>query len=738
MTPGRRRNLARYVIAGVLVLGGGALIASLSSPRGPDAGAATVLAVAASACCLILGMLWAARRQNEMVGVLGAVALAVGSLSQSYALLGLAGCFLIAVLNSFCALLYSMRGVVAVIVIATAATGVLGIQLAHRTGDPVLAIGAVAVVSALNVGLPLAVVAIAQTVRMDLNEADRDALTGLYHRRAFLREGADLTRSATDPDARLVVMMIDIDDFKRLNDNAGHAAGDRALIAIAKTLRDVAAMSAVIARWGGEEFALADLLGDDEAGELAEHLCRRLAAIPSPVPFTASIGWSGTGLRTIGLGGEAEAIDALLVRADGAMYVAKRNGGNQVQRFQVEPLGVADDTARRLDAAVDGVGLTSVFQPIVSLSDETVIGYEVLTRWPELDDPHPTDVFARAENTGRTDELEGRCTASALRNALDAGVGRDSWLFINTEPSVSAIAAIDGQRLVVELTERRLLERPGALLRKVDALRAQGYTIALDDVGAQPDSLALLDIVCPEVIKLEPGVIQQGADNEAVRTLAAVLAHRRRTGATILVEGIETTAQLERARAIGAALGQGFRFGRPAPLDRVCAVTRWAPEPMDHLPPAGPGTPFDIVADRAEVRRERRDTLVALSRYIESLALATANPPIVLAALQHVDHFTARTRQAYRRISAASPLVAVFGDGLPADLGSLRSVPLDPQDPLTAEWVVLILGPDTATALIAREQHSRRDDGERVFAAALTNDRLLVTRAARCLLSRVG
>lgn len=718
---------------------------------------ATVLSASAAACCLILGALSATRQQGELVGIVGASAVAVGSLSQSDALIGLAGCFLIAVLNSFGALAYSMRTVAAAILIATATTGALGIQLAHDTGDPALAVGAVAMICVLNIGLPLAVGAIANTVRSDLRDAECDALTGLYHRRAFLREAAGLSRTPAGPDAQLVVVMIDIDDFKRLNDTAGHAAGDRALIAIAETLRDQAATSAVIARWGGEEFAVADILSDDDAAELAEQLCRRLAEVPSSVPFTASIGWSGMALRTIGLDAGGGAVDALLIRADSAMYAAKRRGGNQVQHCPTEPLDAddsfggwqprstqqiadapVDDTARRLDAAVDGIGLTSVFQPIVSLSDETVIGFEVLTRWPQLDDPHPTDVFAWAETTGRTEELEGRCIESALKCALGAGVGRDSWLFINTEPSAGNIASVDGRRLVFELTERRLLEHPGALLRKVDALRAQGCVIALDDVGAQPDSLAVLDVVCPEVIKLEPGVIQQGADNEGVRTLAAVLAHRRRTGATILVEGIETTAQLERARAIGAALGQGYRFGRPAPLQGQATTTRWAPEPMAHLPPVGPGTPFDVVADSVAVRRERQDTLVALSRYIESLALASANPPIVLVALQRVERFTPRTRRSYQRLSAVSPLVAVFGEGLPADLGTLRSVPLDPQDPLAAEWIVLILGPDTATALIAREEHGRRGDDDRIFAAALTNDRLLVTTAARCLLSRVG
>lgn len=772
MVPGRRQILARYVIAGVLGLWWVATTALLFGSHGPRGTVATGLSVAATLCCLVLGGLWAARRQSELVGVLGAAAVAVASLSQSHTWIGLAGCFIIAVLNSFGAFLHPLRSVVTVMVIATGTAAVLGVQLAQRTGDPALAVGAVAVVCALNIGLPLAVTAIASSVRLDLREVDHDALTGLFNRRAFLREVAEVMRSQTDPDAHLVLIMIDIDDFKKINDTAGHAAGDRALIDIAKTLRDESAMTAVIGRYGGEEFAIADVLIDSQVGELAEQLCRRLAAVPSPVPFTASIGWSSMGLRTIALGAEDQAISALLVRADSAMYAAKRNGGNRVRHRPAPPLGAADDFSfdvwlqrsaqlvgggtapdtfggetsgaeKLLDAAVDGVGLTSVFQPIVLLADESVVGFEVLTRWPQLDDPPPPDVFARAESTGRTEELEDRCIASAFRCAVEAAMSSECWLFVNLESTVSTASSISGHDahpLVLELTERRLLGHPGVLLDKVDTLRAQGYAIALDDVGAQPDSLALLDIVGPDIIKLEPSLIGHSASNEHVRTLAAVLAHRKRTGATILVEGIETTAQLDRARAIGATLGQGYRFGRPTPTPNWSERTvPWSPERVNHPPPVGSSTPFDIVADRADVRTERKDTLVALSRYIESQAVAAANPPIVLAALQSVEHFTEATRSRYRRIGAASPLVALFGERLPADLGpNLRSVPLAPHDSLTAEWIVLVLGPDTATALIAREEHGEpRADGERYFAAALTNDRLLVTLAARSLLSRV-
>jgi diguanylate cyclase (GGDEF)-like protein len=769
MMIGRRQIIARSVVVGILGLAGAASLVIQFSAMGPRGLLTSWVALASAVTLLVLATVWVvrwpSRRQVEAFGLITAFAYAAACLSQPYALIGLGGSILLAVINAFGALLYSTRVVIVTTTIATAVAVLLGIELARRTGDPALSITAAVVVAAINVGLPAAVKSVLRTVRVELAEGDRDALTGLYHRRAFLREVGSLVRTTRDPDARLVLVVVDVDDFKAINDTAGHAAGDRALVDIAATLTDLCPVPAVIARYGGEEFAIADVLTDEQAGELTKHLCARLAAIPGPVPFTASVGWSSIGVRSISLAAEAEAIDALMVRADSAMYAAKRNGGNQVRHhpsagevdefsFDVWLQRSAEVSAipadhpgsrQRLDAAVEGVGLQSVFQPIVTLADRATIGFEMLTRWPQLDDPDPAAVLAQAESQGRTGELDRLCIASALTAAVDAGVDRDCWLFINTESSM-ADAVLVGERsdarLVFELTERRLLAHPSALLRKIDALRGQGHAIAMDDVGTDPDSLALLDIVGPDVIKLAPELIQQGPRKDHVRTLAAVLAHRARTNATILVEGIETSAQLEKARTAGATLGQGYLFGRPLPTPQWTGpAAPWRPEHRGHPSPVDQRTPFEIVSPRARVSVERADTLVALSRYIESQAAHAATPPIVLVSVQSVEHLSDTARRRFERLAASSPLVAVFGQGLPEDLGPrLRSVRLDPDDPLSAEWTVLVLGPDNATALISRERPSRlrlRREGDRMFATALTHDREVVTAAARTLLSRV-
>ena len=401
-----------------------------------------------------------------------------------------------------------------------------------------------------------------------------------------------------------------------------------------------------------------------------------------------------------------------------------------------------------LEAAISGVGLASAFQPIVSLSEGVVIGFEALTHWPTLNDPDPEAVFSHAAKTGRLDRLDGMCTDAAIENALRRRLPLGSLLMLNCEPASAYVDRSDDQTLerayeklqvMFELTERHLLTNPHALLRKVAGLRRDGFGIALDDVGAHPDSLALLDIICPDVVKLHLDLVQSQPSDDQARVLAAVLAHQERTGAVLLCEGIESDAHLEQALALGADLGQGYWFGRPASLaDQTCVA--WSLPPMKHPARSDSNSPFDFVAKRAPVRTARKTTLIPFSRHIEAQARQTADPAMVLTALQRAEHFTRRTRDRYRGIAESSPFVAIFGQGLTSELGSgIRGVDLDAADPLCGQWVVLLLGPHQAAALIGREQDvvGSVPDGDRRFDLAIVYDRVLVTEVARILLDRI-
>ncbi len=392
--------------------------------------------------------------------------------------------------------------------------------------------------------------------------------------------------------------------------------------------------------------------------------------------------------------------------------------------------------------------VTSLYQPIVSLPDGVTVGYEALARWPQLGNPTPENVLAQASATGDLDRLDLACIHAAIDGATSGGMKSGGLLLVNSEPASAYVSRFNDAilsrgfgelQVMFELTERSMLEHPQALLRKVNAMRSDGFAIALDDVGAHPDSLALLDIVCPDIIKLDVEMVQSQPSIEQTRTLSGVLAHHERTGCVILAEGIETHEHLEQALAMGASLGQGFKYGNAGHLDgrRMAA---WSLLSTGKQSSFTANSPFDLVASGSPLRTARKQTLTALSRHIENQARYAPDPPIVLTALQRSDHFTPATRRSYRQIARISPLVAVFGRDLPKDLGSdLRSVPLHPADPLCAEWTVAALGPHTAAALLGREHQDDRATREpdRRFDFVITYDRELVTRAVRNLLDRM-
>jgi EAL domain-containing protein (putative c-di-GMP-specific phosphodiesterase class I) len=408
-----------------------------------------------------------------------------------------------------------------------------------------------------------------------------------------------------------------------------------------------------------------------------------------------------------------------------------------------------DGSLSDLDDAVTGEGVSPVFQPIVSMPTRAIVGFEALARWPEQPHLGPQSVFAYAEATHRVTELDRLCIDRAVDGALRGGLAEGALLGVNSEPASDYTSRADSdilQRghdrfaLVFELTERNLLGHLPTLLRKIAALRADGIAIALDDVGANPESLALLDIVCPEVVKLAMNLIQAPPSIEIARTAAAIMAHRERRGTLIIAEGIETDQHYEQALAWGATLGQGFLFGRPGPLPLRSNTVAWSPPAVPTSVDGAFGSPFDAVVDDPFVRTGRKRTLLAMSRHLEEQACNSTDTPMVLTALQDGRHFGPATRDRYALLAARCPLVAVFGSNLVAnDPPAVRTVELPAGDPLSAQWVVLTLGPHTAAALIARERRGGPTlvEDDRLFDFVVTHDRTVITAAAVALLNRV-
>ena len=225
--------------------------------------------------------------------------------------------------------------------------------------------------------------------------------------------------------------------------------------------------------------------------------------------------------------------------------------------------------------------IVAALQPVIDLHSDAVVGYEALARvapgYPPLT---PAQMFAWARRCHRVGELDWACRGAAFRSAIGQHLDASTALLVNVEPAALDTAAPqellgDLQlarrqlRVVIELTERDLTSNPVQLFRVVDSMRALGWEIALDDVGAEPASLALLPLLQPDVIKLDRSVIVDPDQPHHARTAVAVAAEAERTGATVIAEGIETPEQLEVAKSMGARYGQGFMLGRPTTLVRT-------------------------------------------------------------------------------------------------------------------------------------------------------------------------
>jgi EAL domain-containing protein (putative c-di-GMP-specific phosphodiesterase class I) len=401
---------------------------------------------------------------------------------------------------------------------------------------------------------------------------------------------------------------------------------------------------------------------------------------------------------------------------------------------------------RDIHQVIDQRAVTAVFQPLVDITAGGVLGYEVLSRGPAGTPwESPTHMFDAARAAGREAELDWVCRAQAFRTILAAGPDPALTWFVNMEPAAVGtdgppdLADIIDQavarrlRVVTELTERALARDPSGLLTATAKLRQGGWGVALDDVGADPASLALMPFVHPDVVKLDMQLLRAPDDPHTARVVAAVAAFAEATGAVVLAEGIETVQHLATARAMGATVGQGRHYGWPGSLPRGRRAQ--ARLPLIEPPRPAERTPFEIVSRVRPVTRTTKRLLMPMSRHLEALAGTGPEPPVLLACFQEARHFTEATAERFTRIAGHSPLVAAVGAGLSGEPApGVRGAGLAADDPLLGEWNVIVVGPHRAAALVARDVGENTRDGDRQFDFALTHDRALVIKAARSLL----
>jgi diguanylate cyclase (GGDEF)-like protein len=270
---------------------------------------------------------WPTQRQSLIAVLVGIVCIAAWSVSQPNSASAALACTAMAVTGAYIAFFHSPKTLVFNFGVAILIASVAAARLDREAGLQTAA-AAFWLISFLNVAVPLAIWGTSQAMGLYAMRSDEDPLTGLLNRRGFLEA---TTRQLTVPEpgvTHLTVQMVDLDDFKRVNDTLGHAAGDRVLTAVAELLRRHAPPTAAICRAGGEEFLIASMSASaTDDGARARRLCAAISGLSHSV--TASIGSASAALD-----GERAAptfVESLIEAADTAMYAAKRNGGNQVQ-----------------------------------------------------------------------------------------------------------------------------------------------------------------------------------------------------------------------------------------------------------------------------------------------------------------------------------------------------------------------------------------------------------------------
>jgi diguanylate cyclase (GGDEF)-like protein/PAS domain S-box-containing protein len=432
-------------------------------------------------------------------------------------------------------------------------------------------------------------------------QAFTDALTGLPNR-ALFRDRVTHAAARNQRDAgRITLMLIDLDDFKLVNDGLGHTAGDRLLRVIAQRLTAQLRPADTLARLGGDEFAvLVEDLTELEAAELADRLVR---AVREPVTLgirdvicTASIGISviKAGVHDLG---EA---DELLRDADLAMYAAKAAGRDGYAVFDParhsDVLAEAEQRAALERALLEGQFVVH-YQPIVELPDSELIGFEALVRWnhPEKGMVGPLTFIPLAEATGLIVPL-GRWVLDqacrqlaewiadhpeAARLRMSVNLSPRQFQHTGLVPEIAGIierTGVPADKLVLEITESLLMKDTEGTVRTLEALKALGVRIAVDDFGTGYSSLSYLKRFPVDILKIDRSFVEGITADSGDATLAEAVVQLGRTlRLQTVAEGIETADQWSTLRALGCEYGQGYLFARPVAAAEIVPLIRASP-----------------------------------------------------------------------------------------------------------------------------------------------------------------
>jgi diguanylate cyclase (GGDEF)-like protein len=411
----------------------------------------------------------------------------------------------------------------------------------------------------------------------------RDPLTGFHNRRSIAETGADMLVRTRRRNKELALVMLDLDHFKNVNDVHGHAIGDALLRAVASEIAKLMPPQSLTARLGGDEFACAfpfDSENPDVVDRIVEAIVARLAqpfdadGVFAHISVSAGIAHSAT---------DCESIDALMRRADIAMYSAKRAGRNQFAWFDAgmeRDLQVRNEVESGMRSGIPKGEFVPYFEQQIDLTTGRLGGFEVLARWdhPTRGLVAPDNFIPIAEETGMIADL----SMSVIRQALSEARNWDPGLIISVNISPTQLkdpwlaqkmvkllveTGFPATRLEIEITESSLFENLPLAQSIVGSLKNQGIRLALDDFGTGYSSLAHLRALPFDRIKIDKSFVTSIIENsESAAIVNAITRLGDSLGLSVTAEGIEDAQIEERLRQLGCHKGQGWHFGRPASI----------------------------------------------------------------------------------------------------------------------------------------------------------------------------
>ena len=425
--------------------------------------------------------------------------------------------------------------------------------------------------------------------------AIHDPLTSLPNRELFMDRLENSLHLASRDHRRVLVMFLDIDRFKLINDSLGHDVGDQILCAVADRLRGVMRASDTLARFGGDEFTI--LCPEDHDEEDALGVAERLVgAMADPIVLPSGEIFVSLSVGMALSSGDTVSAAMLLRNADVAMYQAKDRGPSRIEIYrEANESHVVSRlrTSNELHRALERDELELHYQPIVDLRTETLVGMEALVRWrhPSRGLLSPREFIPLAEDSGLISRvgawvLTEACQQIAAWATRCATSGRND-AHLNVAVNISALqlgepgfprlvgeilesSGILASQLSLEITESALMRDPDDAILVLRTLRDLGLHLEIDDFGTGYSSLSYLQRIPVETLKIDRSFVEEmDRNSESVAIVRTIMGLGASLGLAVIAEGVERTAEAARLKALGCHLAQGYLYGGPLPASAL-------------------------------------------------------------------------------------------------------------------------------------------------------------------------